>query len=102
MNIANEITTTGASAKRQTSWRGMTVGFNQKRTSFFQIENLGDHDSNGGHIAKVRTLDLSEIERADLLAAWRAGKIAWYQKMAGIPLRNKASRAARYAINQLN
>jgi len=102
MKIANEITKAGASTKRMTQWKGMTVGFNKAKTDFFQIENLGGHDANGGHVADVRMIELSQIECEELLATWRAGKTAWYQKMAGLPLRRNAERASQIAVNKAN
>ena len=85
-----------------TQWGGMTVGFNKAKDVFFKIENLGGHDANGGHVADVKLLTLSAIEREELLATWRAGKTAWYQQVAGLPLRGGGERAKRAAILKTN
>ena len=102
MKIAKEITKRGTSTKRLTQWRGMQVGFNKDRTTFFQVIDLGPHDSNGGHTADTHTLTLSAFERAELLDAWREGKAKWYRENAGLPLRSNAERAKGAAIAKSN
>jgi len=102
MNIADKNTKQGASTKRATLWRGISVGFNQKRTVFFKIENLGGYDSNGGHVADVKMLTLSPLEREEVLETWRQGKAAWYLKHSSIPLRGNAEAARRVVTARSN
>ena len=102
MKTSKEITKRGASTKRLTRWNGMQVGFSKERTTFFQVINLGPHDSNGGHTADTHTLTLSAFERAELLDAWREGKAKWYRENVNVPLRPNAERAKGAAISKTN
>lgn len=71
-----------------TKWRGMEVGFNQKRTVFFVIakpitHDFKEYDSNGGRRVSGRLLELDSAERESLLDAWRSGKSEWSNQIAG-------------------
>jgi len=82
MTISDQIQSTGTSTQRMTTWRGMDVFFNKKKTKFYTLaemltKDVSQYDSNGGRIVKARELTLDEHEIASLLNCWRAGKAQW-------------------------
>jgi hypothetical protein len=100
MTTNQEIKPYGASTKRMTTWNGMQVGFNKARTIFIEYTEVMTNsfhqmDSNGGRVLMGRELTLTDAEREDLLATWRAGKAAWYQETT-IPLRSNAAKARQH------